>query len=667
MFLATFVAMTTLGGFTACGDDDDDPITPVVPDTTNTQKPDTTQEKPVLTASVGWPSQYGGVMLQGFYWDSFDDSQWTLLEAQADELSGTFDLVWLPQSGNCGGTSMGYDDLYWFNNYNSSFGNEQQLRSLISTFKQKNIKTIADVVINHRRNATNWVDFPKETYKGVTYEMKSTDICANDDGGETKKWATNNGYELSKNADTGEGWDGMRDLDHKSENVQTIVKAYLDFLKNDLGYAGFRYDMVKGYSASFTAMYNSASQPEFSVGECWDGSSTICNWINGTKVDGKPTSAAFDFQFRYVVRNAANNSNWSRLSQQNDGNWPLVYSNFQNGNYRRYAVTFVENHDTEKRSNAAQDPLKKDTLAANAYMLAMPGTPCVFLKHWQAYPSQIKAMVAARKKAGITNESAYTQVYSQSAAYACNVDNHLMVVVGNTDSYKPNSTEWTKVHSGYHYAYYFPTSMNIAYADLPAGIYEGTQQVRLSAVSSAQNAQVVYTTDGTTPTATSNPVSNGFILTVPVGTMTLTTGLLVNGQVSDITSRTYTVKEKESEKPVVIPSFCQVSEGEICAFFEAPATWTATIMCWAWSDSPAENFTSATGSWPGIACTLLGTADNGNKVWKWTWNGIKQHHSSAEKPAKIIFSSNGSPQTDDLLFQNAGYYNKDGLKGIVGQ
>ena len=206
-----------------------------------------------------------------------------------------------------------------------------------------------------------------------------------------------------------------------------------------------------------------------------------------------------------------------------------------------------------------------------------------------------------------------------------------------------------------------------AYSDLPAGIYEGTQQVRLSAVSSAQNAQVVYTTDGTTPTATSNPVSNGFILTVPVGTMTLTTGLLVNGQVSDITSRTYTVKEKESEKPVVIPSFCQVSEGEICAFFEAPATWTATIMCWAWSDSPAENFTSATGSWPGIACTLLGTADNGNKVWKWTWNGIKQHHSSAEKPAKIIFSSNGSPQTDDLLFQNAGYYNKDGLKGIVGQ
>ena len=135
-------------------------------------------------------------MLQAFYWDSYDDTQWSVLESQADQFSGTFDLVWLPQSGNCGGTSMGYDDLYWFNNYNSSFGTEAQLRSLIATFKQKNIKTIADVVINHRRNVSNWVDFPKETYKGVTYEMLSTDIVSNDDGGQTKTWATQNGYQL---------------------------------------------------------------------------------------------------------------------------------------------------------------------------------------------------------------------------------------------------------------------------------------------------------------------------------------------------------------------------------------------------------------------------------------------------------------------------------------
>ena len=183
----------------------------------------------------GWPANYKGVMLQGFYWDSFDDTQWTRLENQADDLAKVFDLVWIPQSGYCGGTSMGYDDLWWFNNYNSSFGNETQLRSMINTFKEKGIGTIADVVINHRRNVSNWVDFPKETYKDEVYEMTSTDICANDDDGATKNWATTNGYSLSSNNDTGEGWGGMRDLDHKSANVQRIVKAYLKFLLNDLG------------------------------------------------------------------------------------------------------------------------------------------------------------------------------------------------------------------------------------------------------------------------------------------------------------------------------------------------------------------------------------------------------------------------------------------------
>ena len=129
------------------------------------------------TASAqGWPADYKGVMLQGFFWDSYNDSRWARLEKQSDDLATTFDLVWVPQSGNCGGQSMGYDDLYWFDNYSSSFGDEEQLRSMIKTFKQKGIGTIADVVINHRKNVSNWVDFPKESYKGVTYQMTSTDI-----------------------------------------------------------------------------------------------------------------------------------------------------------------------------------------------------------------------------------------------------------------------------------------------------------------------------------------------------------------------------------------------------------------------------------------------------------------------------------------------------------
>lgn len=530
----------------------------------------------------GWPEKYNGVMLQAFYWDGFADAQWSRLEKQVDNLSTTFDLVWIPQSGDCGGQSMGYDDLYWFpGHYNSSFGSEAELRSMITTFKNKGIGTIADVVINHRRNVSTWNDFPRETYKGVTYQLTYKDICSDDE-------AASNGYQVGPNKDTGEGWDGMRDLDHKSENVQTNVKAYLKMLLEDFGYAGFRYDMVKGYSGEYTKLYNNDSKPQFSVGECWDSSNTIKNWIDATD----KTSAAFDFQFRYTVRNAANNSDWSNLGKQNDGNWPLVSSSFSSGSYRQYAVTFVENHDTEYRSaTAQQDPLRKDTLAANAYLLAMPGTPCVFLKHWQAYKQEIANMVAVRKAVGVNNMSKPTNLASHKDYYAVQVagdgDKKLLCVVGTkAATYKPSNTAWKKVISGYHYVYY-------------------VQGIEPSAITLPQLKEDETPQDG---------VYNG------------------------------------------VPSFCTVEENEICAFFEAPTSWGSQIYTWAWMNGGDGKDYVGT-SWPGVSATLIGTADNGNKVFKWT-------STKTTAPDNIIFSGGGE-QTQDMAFTNGGYYTKDGRQDVV--
>ena len=579
----------------------------------------------------GWPQDYPGIMLQGFYWDSFSQSAWTKLEAQADELARTFNLVWIPQSGNCGGTSMGYDDLYWFNNYNSSFGNEQELRSLIKTFKEKGIGTIADVVINHRKNVSNWVDFPKETYKGETYEMVSTDICKNDDGGACKKWADEHGYELSKNNDSGEGWDGMRDLDHNSENVQRCVKAYLDFLLNDLGYTGFRYDMVKGYSASFTGQYNSEAKPEFSVGECWDSSNTIKNWIDGTKVDGVPQSAAFDFQFKYVVRNAVDKGDWTYLNKQNDGNWPLVSSNFLSGQYRRYAVTFVENHDTEVRSDGSSNgPLRADTLAANAYLLAMPGTPCVFMKHWMAYPHEIAAMADVRRAAGIINTSSYANMSSNKEYYACTVktnnDVRMAFIIGNNvEGWKPNASQFTQVLEGYHYRYYMHNSLETAWADKASGQYDEPFSVRLAAVTNSQGAQLVYTLDGSTPTAASTKAESGSMVEI-TSDCVLTVGLLVDGAVRGIVSREYT--------------FNNFVKQEITIHVDASKVGWTTVNFWAWGGDDSH---SPSKGWPGDAA--LGTKTVNDITWFYRTYTIN----SDDDLVNFVFSTgSGSPQTVDV-------------------
>lgn len=581
----------------------------------------------------GWPANYSGVMLQGFSWDSYDYSQWTVLEKQADDMKGFIDLVWLPQSGKCIETTqvMGYKPYYYFNQ-NSSFGTEAELRSLIAKFKANGIGAIADVVVNHR-NTDGWYTFPAETYKGVTYQMLPTDICKNDDSGSTATQAKKDGVSLSNNHDEGTDFGGCRDIDHESENVQKIIKAYLKFLKEDIGYTGFRYDMVKGFSGTHVADYNDATGVEFSVGEYWDGNQSIINWINKTN----KKSAAFDFQFRYNVRDAigikdnqtVSSPNWSKLKSD--------YNLMHDPTYRQYAITFVENHDMQYRSkDEPLDPLKRDTLAANAYMLAMPGTPCVFQPHWRAYKQEIKSMIEARKLAGITNMSNYTNKMTQTACFANETTGNkakLIVVVGNnTKAYTPG-TDYAQILEGYHYRYYLSKSAETAWCNIPSGEYEAGFKAKLTAVSQNSNAKLVYTTDGTDPTAKSKQVATGNTINIDE-TCTLKVGLLSNGTVTGIRTYNYTVKAFEPYTITVYANADQVTN------------WGSVMYFYAWNTSG-----ELTEKWPGTAVTATKTL-NGKK-WYYMDFKIK----SKDAIVNIIFNQGkGKKQTVDLNAGNSTKY-----------
>ena len=584
----------------------------------------------------GWPVNYSGVMLQGFSWDAYDYSQWTVLEKQADDMKGFIDLVWLPQSGKCiePNQVMGYKPYYYFNQ-NSSFGTEAELRSLIAKFKANGIGAIADVVVNHR-NTDGWFTFPAETYKGVTYQMLSTDICKNDDEGKAATQATKEGVSLSQNDDEGTDFVGCRDIDHKSANVQKIIKAYLKFLKEDIGYTGFRYDMVKGFSGTHVADYNDATGVKFSVGEYWDGNPSIINWINSTN----KKSAAFDFQFRYNVRDAVNGAGDGKVTTSPD--WSKLKSDYNlmhDATYRQYAITFVENHDMQYRSkDEPLDPLRKDTLAANAYMLAMPGTPCVFQPHWRAYKQEIKSMIEARKLAGITNMSNYTNKMAQTSCFANETTGDkakLIVVVGNnTKAYTPGA-DYAQILEGYHYRYYLSKSAETAWCNIPSGEYEAGFKAKLTAVSQNSNAKLVYTTDGTDPTAKSKQVATGSTINID-NTCTLKVGLLINGTVTGIRTYNYTVKAFEPYTITVYANADQVTN------------WGSAMYFYAWNSS--ETFTKA---WPGTAVTATKTL-NGKK-WYYMDFKIK----SKDAIVNIIFNQGngtGKKQTVDLNAGNSTKY-----------
>ena len=605
----------TLG---ACSSSND----PDLPDPEPTPTPSPEPEPEPSLNSQGWASDYSGVMLQGFSWDSYNESQWKVLERQANELKGYIDLVWLPQSGKCMETTqvMGYMPYYYFNQ-NSSFGSEAELRSLITKFKAAGIGAIADVVINHR-NTEGWYTFPAETYKGVTYQMQSTDICKNDDGGTTATQAATDGVSLSQNNDKGTDFGGCRDIDHKSENVQKVIKAYLKYLKDDLGYTGFRYDMVKGFDGSHVADYNDATGVEYSVGEYWDGNDKIESWINRTN----KKSAAFDFQFRYNVRDAVNGAANGKVTTYSD--WSKLNSNdnlMHDANYRRYAVTFVENHDTQKRSESEQnDPLRKDTIAANAYMLAMPGTPCIFQPHWNAYKSEIKEMIAARKYAGITNMSNYANKQSKKTLYVNEVTgtkHKLLVAVGNDAAGYAGETGYTKILSGYHYAYFLSNDAETSWTSMPSGSYEEGFKTTLTAVSQTEGAKLVYTLDGSNPTSKSTTVESGKEISIN-GTCTLKVGLLVNGEVRNIATHQYTIEKFKAYKFMV--------------YVNADTVKWNPLYCYTWKKA-------ASVEWPGEKMTETKTI--GGKTWYYKEVSID----NATELVNVIFNNGkNKPQTVDI-------------------
>lgn len=421
---------------------------------------------PLGLMAQGWPANYDGVMLQGFYWDSYNDTKWTNLTSQADELSKYFSLIWVPQSGWCKSTrDMGYYPRYWFDQ-RSAFGTEQELRTMISTFKAKGTGIIADVVVNHKNGVSKWCDFANESFigknTGKTYSVawdnvNYTQICNNDEANTNTKSEAKG--KIKGAADTGLGNTGCRDLDHTNPTTQQNIKTYEDFLLNEMGYTGFRYDFVKGYDPKYIEMYNNDSKPQFSVGEYWQGSVTdtkdgdhpfggVKDWVDAT---GK-TSAAFDFPMKYLIKDAFG-GNWKELA--NYTTRTLVAQE------PRYAVTFIDNHDTgEPHDNP--DPQRANVEAANAYILAMPGTPCIWISHWKPYKYTIKKCILARKIAGVTNTSSIIESEGQANGYVLRVKGtkgNVLLLLGSPNY---DTTGYQLACEGENFKYYVSNGLDIS-------------------------------------------------------------------------------------------------------------------------------------------------------------------------------------------------------------
>ena len=565
------------------------------------------------SAKAQVPANCPDVMLQAFdYYPEpisingaklgWNDSKWTTLNSQAAEIGASFNMIWLPPSGNAGPTqTMGYLPIYWFDQ-NSSFGNQADLKTLITNLKNNNCKAIADIVVNHRAGVSNWVNFPTESYGGATFTPNMSWICNDDE-------CKNNGYNPTGNSDEGEQYGAARDLDHKNTDVQTAIKAYLTFLKNDIGYSGWRYDVAKGYAPFHMGDYNDAAAGYFSVGEVMETSYDIVkNWINNT---GK-RSAAFDFPAQQGMREAFGSNDLTKLVSSGQPSGLIA------ADLKRYSVTFVENHDTYRYNLGFSGNIE----AANAFMLASPGVPCVYFPHWKAFKTNIQKMIAARKSAGVHSESVITILNSASNLYvakAIGTKGELIVKIGSGSYSAPagfnlacSGTDWAMYTSGST-----PTGPSLTVAPL-GGLYNGGTSVTLSSSGGVAPVKIYYTLDNTTPTNKSLLYSAPISITV---NKTVLQAIAIDngGAASDVAINTYL-----TEKPA-----------GITVKFKAPTDW-ASVSCYVWTTAtPAVNLA---GAWPGTDVTK-----DANGYYAYTISNATSF------PVNVIFNNkNNNKQTIDL-------------------
>ena len=615
---------------------------------------DFTDEKPVNTNSV--PAECEDVMLQAFYYDSYRDgapgdvkingkqlgnTKWNVLLDQSGEIGTYFDLVWLPPSGKSEGGTGYHQTVY--SNQNSDWGSQKELLEFINRMHAANTKVVADIVINHAGCKSSWCDFYTQNFgeygvfePDASWIAKSDEVNNAPDAGDCKGKATgpeDGGYNGQDN------YGAARDWAHADPRVQEMMKAYLKWMKDVIGFDGWRYDYAQGFKGKYIDMYNSAAANYFSVVEFWNGDmNNIKSYLN----DVNWNTLAFDFSTKY-----------SAIQGIADGNYQKCKgSGLLGAGLSKFAVTFVDSHDTYfgcqgGRDNndeiggcgkSMEDYNKDRVLGANAFILSMPGVPCVFYPHWAKYKDASGKMILARKAAGVHSESLVSDEAGNGYYKATITGKHgsIRLLLGPNSGFNTTPQGYTLAYKGGNFAmYYTSTQAELPVLSItPPTIYKtASYEVEMTAIALTGKPTIYYTVDGSDPktSATKKTYTAAFSID---GTVTVKAYATLNGINSEVQEATYTYQEPQ-KTPLTVK-------------FMPPATWE-TVYLYAWGGANL-------GAWPGMEWK---TKDSEG----WLYHVFPGDVSEVS----IIFTNNAGEQSNDIILDQDACYEWDGTQEKLSQ
>jgi hypothetical protein len=172
------------------------------------------------------------IMIQGFYWEpyKYQTEKWyTTVKNKAEEIGKSgINVIWMPPPSQSG-DGRGYLPTSYFNLDASAYGNYSQLTEANAALKQAGIKTLADIVINHRNGTRAFADFTSPNWDcGAVLQ----DDEVNGVGGQIQPCSGRNDNEGGERlVNQFFKYEAARDINHANVTVQNGIKEYLNLLK----------------------------------------------------------------------------------------------------------------------------------------------------------------------------------------------------------------------------------------------------------------------------------------------------------------------------------------------------------------------------------------------------------------------------------------------------